>query len=149
MRKNIIIEESNNPKIKNRNGFFNKLLEWFIYIIGYALILIIVSCIFKNSFYINNKYFGLYALIASIIIYILNQTIKPVLVYLTLPITALTYGLFYPIVNVIILYMASFFLGDNFRLHGFFIPFVIAILVSFFNLVLDYSIIRPIINKRR
>ena len=56
--------------------------------IGYAIVLITVSVLF-SSFEINNKYYGLYALLASIIIYILNKTIKPILTYLTLPITVL------------------------------------------------------------
>ena len=49
----------------------NKFIEWIIYMIGYALILISMSVIFKNTIQIDNKYYGIYALIASIIIYIL------------------------------------------------------------------------------
>ena len=51
----------------------NKFIEWIIYMIGYALILISMSVIFKNTIQIDNKYYGIYALIASIIIYILNN----------------------------------------------------------------------------
>ena len=78
-------------------------LEWLIKILGYALVLITVSIIFKNTIYIDNSYWGLWAVLASLIVFILNKTIKPILVWLTLPITALTLGLFYPIINVIIL----------------------------------------------
>ena len=100
-------------------------------------------------FYLIHKYFGLYALLASIIIYILNQTIKPILVYLTLPITALTLGLFYPLINVLILYITSFILGNNFQIHGIIIPFIIAILISLLNIFVEGLIIKPIINMRR
>lgn len=151
MKKRIIIEAEGNPKNEKvyHKLFKNKFFEWLLYMICYAIVLILVSSLFNTTFYINNAYYGLYALIASIIIYILNQTIKPVLVYITLPLTALTYGLFYPLINVIILYITSFILGTNFRINGIIIPFVIAILISFLNLLMEGMIIRPIINKRK
>lgn len=146
MKKMIIIEDKNNPKpIKIIN---NKLFEWLLYMIGYAIVLITVSSIFNNTFYINNDYYGLYALISAIIIYILNQTIKPILFYLTLPITGLTFGLFYPMLNVLVLYITSFILGDNFVIKGFILPFIIAILISILNIFMEGMIIKPIINKR-
>lgn len=142
MRKMIIIEEKSNRIINN------KFIEWFIYTIGYALVLILVSCIFKNNFYINNSYYGVYAFFAAVIIYVLNQTIKPILFYITLPITALTFGVFYPIINVIILYMASFILGDNFVIRGWIAPFIIAIVISILNLFMEGLIIKPIIERK-
>jgi len=150
MKKKIIIEvEDNETHINKNKKKINKLIEWLIYMIGYALVLIIVSIIFNDSLIINNEYFGLYALLASIIMYILNQTIKPILVYLTLPLTALTLGLFYPLINVLILYITSFILGDNFQIHGIIIPFVIAILISTLNIFVENMLIKPIIYRRR
>ena len=67
----------------------SKFIEWLIYMIGYSLILIMVSLLFDNTIIIDNSCFGLWALVASIIIYILNKTIKPLIVKLTIPITAL------------------------------------------------------------
>lgn len=124
----------------------NKFFEWILYMLCYAIVLIVVSFLFK-SIKINLDYFGLYALIASIIIYILNQTIKPILFYITLPITALTMGLFYPLINLFILYLTSFILGNNFQISGFIIPFFIAILISFLNILMEGLIIKPIINS--
>jgi putative membrane protein len=102
---------------------------------------------FKKTLYINNEYFGIYALLAAIIIYILNQTIKPILVYITLPLTALTYGLFYPIINVIILEITSFILGNNFEINGIIIPIIVAIVISLLNILMEGIIIKPIMNK--
>ena len=150
MKKRIIIEEESNPKNEKKSSskiIQNKGFETILYIVGYAIILIFVSCLFKKSLYINNKNFGLYALLESIIIYVLNLTIKPVLVYITLPITALTYGLFYPMVNVIILYITNFILGDNFQIHGIFTSFIIAIIISILNILMEGIVIKPIINK--
>lgn len=148
MKKRIIIEEENNKDRKRTRIIGNKFIEWLLYMVVYAFVLVSVSLLFK-SFYINLSYCGLYALLAAVIIYLLNETIKPVLFYITLPITALTVGLFYPLINVLILYITSWILGNNFNITGLFIPFFIAILISLFNLLLEGLIIKPIINKKK
>ena len=58
--------------IENNKKRINKFIDWAIHIIGYTLVLISVSVLFK-SFYIDNSYFGLYSLLATIIIYILKS----------------------------------------------------------------------------
>lgn len=149
MKKPIIIEEEGNSKNKNhvKKLVSNKFFEWLLYMIGYAIVLIAVSVLFGNAFYISNEYYGLYALLAAIIIYLLNQTVKPILFYVTLPITALTFGLFYPLINVLILYITSFILGDRFQINGIILPFVIAILIAILNMFMEGMIIKPIIHK--
>lgn len=142
MTKVTIIKEK-----KDTRFIKNKFIEWLLYMICYAIVLITVSIMF-DSLYISNKFFGFYAFLAAVIIYILNQTIKPVLFYITLPITALTWGLFYPLINVLILYITSFILGDKFELKGIIIPFFIAILISIFNILMEGLIIKPIIRKK-
>ena len=142
MTKVTIIKEK-----KDTRFIKNKFIEWLLYMICYAIVLITVSIMF-DSLYISNKFFGFYAFLAAVIIYILNQTIKPVLFYITLPVTALTWGLFYPLINVLILYITSFILGDKFELKGIIIPFFIAILISLFNILMEGLIIKPIIRKK-
>ena len=148
MKKQIIIDEETTKNSQNKL-IQKKFIEWLLYMIVYALVLITISHLFKKTFYINTKHFGIYALMASIIIYILNETVKPVLVYITLPITALTYGLFYPIINVIILEITSLILQDNFKIHGIIMPIIVAVAISILNILIDQIFIRPIINKRR
>lgn len=161
MKKKIIIESDDNCEIKkieiNKKGkgnfqkqklINNRFVEWLIYMIGYAIVLITVSVIFP-SFKINNQYYGLYALLASIIIYILNQTIKPILTYITLPLTVISWGLLYPISNVIILHITSFILGhNNFSISGIIAPFIIATIISFLNILMEGFIIKPITKRR-
>ena len=149
MKKRIVIEDISNKDndISFKRLVNNKFFHWILYMVGYAIVLIAVSVMFDKTIYINNEYFGLYAVIAAVIIYILNQTIKPILVFLTLPITALTLGLFYPVINVFILYITSFILGDNFQIHGLVLPFVIAIVISILNMFMEGMIIKPIIYK--
>lgn len=135
----IIIKEKENARL-------NKFIEWLIYMVGYSIVLICVTILFKNTLYIDNNYYGVWSLIATIIIYILNKTIKPLLVWLTLPITALTLGLFYPFINILILYIVSWLLGPHFEIQGGIImTFVIAVLISIMNLIMK-SIIKNILE---
>ena len=119
----------------------NKFIEWIMYMIGYSLVLMSVSMIFKNSLYIDHWFFGIWSFLANVIIYVLNKTVKPLIVWLTLPITALTLGLFYPVINILILYVVSFILGNHFIIHGGPIMiFVIAVLLSIMNFIMKYII---------
>ena len=128
----------------NRNGDkmkISKYLDWFIRMLGYAIVLISVSVVFKNTIYINNEYFGLWGLVAVIIIFLLNKTIKPLIVWLTLPLTALTLGLFYPIINILILKITDFILVEHFDIHGTIMIFIVSIIISIMNTMMD-SLIR-------
>ena len=125
----------------------NKFIEWIIYMIGYSIVLITITILFKNSLYIDNRYFGFWSLTASIIIYVLNKTIKPLIVWLTIPITALTLGLFYPFINVLILNIVSFILGNHFIIEGgLLMTFIIAVFISLMNLIMK-NIIEKILKE--
>ena len=104
-----------------------------------ALTLMLASSIFKG-FYISNI---LYAFLASIIIGALNVSLKPLLVYLTLPVNILTLGLTYPFVNVIILKLTSLLLSEDFIIEGWLVPFFIAIFISIVSKLLKALIVKP------
>ena len=116
--------------------------------VGYALVLITISLIFNETIYIDNSYFGIWGLLASIIIFLLNKTVKPVLFWLTLPITGLTLGLFYPFLNLIVLNLVDILLGDKFVIEGIFMGVIVAISISIMNLLMDAIIIKPMIKRR-
>ena len=122
---------------KDKKSRIYNLLDLMIGVLIYSLVLLIFSLIFKNTIYIDNSYFGLWSVLASIIILVLNRTVKPLLIWFTLPITALTLGLFYPFINVLILKLTDFILYNHFNISGYIMPFVIAILISLVNLMLN------------
>ena len=131
----------------NKNNIFSAIIDWIIYSTGYALILILMSLIFKKTVQIDNSFFGLWALLAALLIRLLNRTIKPALVWLTIPITALTLGVFYPFINILILKIVSFILGDHFNVNGFITLFFVAIFISVLNQIMD-SVIKKTLEKR-
>lgn len=119
------------------------IIEVILDIVCYALILMMASTIF-NNIYVENVW---YALIASTIISVLNLTIKPFLIYITLPLTVLTLGIFYPIVNIIVLKLASLFLGTHFIIEGWFTPFFISLFISIMKIIFEVFIIKPIVER--
>ena len=122
------------------------IIDFALRFLVYAIILILVSTFFK-SFTIDDSHLYTYGLLATIIIFILNKTIKPIIVKLTIPITGLTLGLFYPIINLFILKITEWILGSHFDIDGIFTAFFIAILISVSNFLIDDIIIKPIIRR--
>lgn len=139
-----------NRKLKLEYKKFNAIFDWILRMIGYALILICISTILGSdkSIYIDPNYFGLWGLLTAILIYILNKTIKPLIVWLTIPLTALTLGLFYPLINVFILKLVDFILLSHFDITGgIFMSFFVAILISILNIIMDSIIFKGILGK--
>lgn len=80
-------------------------------------------------------------LIIALIIALLNMTIKPILQVLGLPITFLTLGIFYLIINTALLYLASWLAGTlfgvDFIIDSFGSGFVASIVISIVSGILN------------
>ena len=109
-------------KKKTRQNLEN-LIEWVLQIVGYALILVFVATFF-DTFYIDDNHLYLYGFIATLIIFFLNKTIKPILFFLTIPITGITIGIFYPCINLFILKLTDWILREHFQIKNIFIAFL-------------------------
>jgi len=72
------------------------------------------------------------ALIVAILLAILDATVKPLLIILTLPVSILTLGLFLFVINAFIILVAGYFI-DGFTVDGFWYAVLFSILLSFFN----------------
>ncbi len=130
----------------NNKTRLNKLIEWFIYMVGYTISFILISLMF-GTFKINNDHFILYSFFAVVLIYILNKTIKPILFKLTLPITGITMGLFYFVINAAILKLVDIIMGDKLDFTSVWKLFFIAILLAVTNAIIEELIIKPIIRR--
>lgn len=128
---------------KNNKARINRFIDSIIYISGYTIVLFLVDLIF-NSLNIDNYIFGL---IAVLLIYILNKLVKPIIVRITLPITALTFGLFYLVINFLILKMVDIILGDHFHIYGIINGILIAIVISIMDFLVEEFVIKPIIRR--
>lgn len=127
----------------------NRIFDWLIYMFAYSIVLLAVCTLFKKTIIIDEHYFGLWFFIATVIIYVLNKTIKPVLIWLTIPLTGMTLGLFYPFINVFILNMVDFILGSHFEINGLFMSFIVAVLISIMNALMDTLVIEPLLRRHK
>ena len=125
-----------------------KIINLLIRLIGYTLILMFVSYLFKNTIYLDDSYYGMWCFFAAFLIYILNKTVKPFLVWLTIPITGVTLGLFYPFINLGILKFVSLLLGGHFKIYGIWFAVLASILISVLNVILDETILKKIDRKK-
>ena len=141
-----IVKNESELLIKTKKRI-NKTLDIFIHLLGYTLVLITVSMFFKKIIYIDNELYGLWGFLAVSIIYIANRLIKPLLFWLTLPLTALTLGLFYPVINVFILKIADWILMSHFEINGIVWIFVVSIIISIMNAIMDNLIIDSFLRR--
>lgn len=124
----------------------NKIFEFILYIISYTVAFLIVESLF-DSFQLSSSHKSLYALLAVLIIYVLDQAVKPILVTLTMPITGLTFGLFYFVINTLILKLTDWIMGPKLVFTDIWILFFISIVLSFINFIIQDVIIKSLIKR--
>ncbi|SDC59007.1 putative membrane protein [Pelagirhabdus alkalitolerans] len=107
--------------------------RWILSLILDAAALVVVAQLFEGF---QLETFGI-ALLASLILSILNVIVKPILVILTLPITILSLGLFLFIINAITLMITQSIIGSEFVIEGFGLAIVASIVISIINLILN------------
>jgi putative membrane protein len=129
-------------KIEQNNVYNQKKIstEVIVGLVVYAAVLMIASSLFEG-FYVENF---IYAIIAALLLNLLNITIKPTLVLLTLPLSIVTLGIAYPIVNVILLKLCDFIMGRSFEISGLVAPFIIAVFISVMKIILDSLITKKV-----
>jgi putative membrane protein len=77
------------------------------------------------------------AIVVAIVLGLLNTFLKPVLQLLALPVTILTLGVFYFVINVFIVYLTSYIVTD-FTVEGFFPALLFSIVVSLVSWILGF-----------
>jgi putative membrane protein len=80
------------------------------------------------------------ALIAALAIGFINATVGVVLKILTFPLTLVTLGLFWLVINALMLELASALLSPGFQVRGFLAAFLGAIVLSLVNMILKWLV---------
>ena len=84
---------------------------------------------------------------AVTIIYVLNQVVKPLIVTLTMPITGITFGLFYFVINTLILKLTDWIMRDKLNFTDIWVLFFISIILSILRFVIEELIMKPLLKK--
>jgi len=102
------------------------LRKFLVNFVIYSVVLMITAGLFPG-FYIANIPAALWA---AFTLTLLNTFVKPLIVFFTFPLTILTLGLFYLIINGMIIMTTSSIMGDSFVISNFFTAFIAAIFIS-------------------
>ena len=92
----------------------------------YSLVLMVTAGLFPG-FYIASIPA---AIGASFTLTLLNTFVKPLIVFFTFPLTIATLGLFYLVVNGMIIWITASIMGESFIISNFFTAFFAAIFIS-------------------
>lgn len=84
-----------------------------------------------------------HALILAALLSILNVSVKPLLIFLTLPATILSLGLFLLVINALIIELAAWILDPGFTVRSFWWALLFSILLSIVNGIFDKLTIKP------
>jgi putative membrane protein len=114
------------------------LANWVLSALGLIIVAHVISGFEVRSF--------MAALLAALVIGFMNATLGALLKILTFPFTILTLGVFWFIINAIMLEIASAFV-PGFTIHGFIPAFLGAIVLSLVNMVLRF-IARSVTSKQ-
>lgn len=79
------------------------------------------------------------ALLVAIVLGIINAIIRPILIFLTIPITILTLGLFILVINALIIMLVDAIL-PGFKVKNFWWALGFSIVLSIFNALVDWII---------
>ncbi|GAA0360826.1 phage holin family protein [Bacillus horti] len=83
------------------------------------------------------------ALLAAVILSIVNGIVRPILIFLTLPITVITLGLFLLVINAITLLITASFI-DGFVIDGFGTAFIAGIIISILNTLIQKLVVNRV-----
>jgi len=75
--------------------------------------------------------------VTSLVLGILNTFIRPVLMFLALPLLIFTLGLFTLVINALLLYFVSFLLNRYFEVDSFWAAFLGALVISVVSMLLN------------
>ncbi|VEF47000.1 integral inner membrane protein [Bacillus freudenreichii] len=112
-------------------------MRWLIGILINAVLFIAFAGYFEG-FHVSS--FGA-AVVASLVLSILNILVRPLLILLTLPITLLTLGLFLLVINAITLSMTDAIMGSKFEIDGFGFTILIAVIMAIINMIIQKTIL--------
>ena len=127
-------------------GMAQNIIELLVYWGITTLSLWVASFIFKGVVFADRQSLFVSALLLGLA----NTIIKPVIVFLTIPLTILTFGLFLLVINALLMLMVAWAV-PGFRLSGFWTAFFASIFIAMLSFLLglfifqshDYPVMYP------
>ena len=103
-------------------------VKWFVNIIALFVVIHTIAGVSAANSHV--------VIVAALVIGLLNAFLRPILIFLTLPLTIASLGLFTLIINAFMFYLASKFV-PGFTVSGFWSAFAAALLFSILSFILS------------
>lgn len=117
-------------KTIRKGGLMHLVIRFFINVAA----ILIIAHLFPRLIQVEG--FGA-ALIAALVLGIINAILRPILVILTFPVTLLTLGLFLLVINALMLWLAASIV-PGFKVSGFWGAFLGSILISLVSWIFSW-----------
>ena len=104
------------------------LIRWIFYTLAILFVAWLVPGIFVENFQS--------AMLVTVIMALINIFIRPLIVFITLPINLLTLGLFGLVINAL-LFMLAGYIAPGFYVDGFLAAFLGSVVLSFLGLIIN------------
>ncbi|MEE9133267.1 MAG: phage holin family protein [Gemmatimonadota bacterium] len=106
------------------------MIAFLVHLVITALIVLLVAKIVRG---VDVDNFGS-AFLVAIVLGLVNAFVRPVMVFLTIPLTVLTFGLFLLVINAVMLWLAAAMV-PGVRVKGFGPALLGSLLLSIFNVI--------------
>lgn len=103
-------------------------MKWWQRVILNTLVLLVLAN-FLDGFYVDD---WTTAVMAAVILSLLNVVIKPIITILSIPVTLLTLGLFYFVINGLMIWMTSYLVA-GFMVSSFGQAVLVSLILSLVN----------------
>lgn len=103
-------------------------MKWWQRVILNTIIFLVLAN-FLDGFFVDD---WVTAVLAAIVLSLLNGLVKPIVAILSLPVTLLTLGLFYFVINGLMIWMTSYFVA-GFMVQSFGQAILVSLILSLVN----------------
>jgi|SRR5690625_2610718 len=103
-------------------------MKWWQRVVLNTLVFLVLAN-FLDGFYVND---WTAAILAAVILSLLNAVIKPIITILSIPVTLLTLGLFYFVINGLMIWMTSYLVA-GFTVGSFGQAILVSLILSLVN----------------
>ena len=112
-----------------------KLVRFFQSWVINAFAVLLAVIILRNHISYDNKLLNL--LLASLLLGILNAFVRPILIFIALPLLIFTLGLFTLVINALLLYFVGYLMSPAFKVDSFGYAFLGALIIGIVSAALN------------
>lgn len=88
------------------------------------------------------------AIVAGLVLTLINLVIRPLLIFFTLPLSVISFGLFIFVINALMLMLTSAVMGDAFNMSGFGMAFLAAVVIAVLNMLMYNLFVNPLSGRK-